>query len=120
MKTLDEFLDSVKQKRTLHDLFIIPDIDNASVNISFTAPQDATKADWKIFDAEGQQVCSGHIAEMSAKIEFNAEIPDCRLWNVNSPYLYSFEIIFDNDSRELVRFGMRSIKTDAATSGPGS
>jgi hypothetical protein len=112
MNTLDEFLKNAQTKRTLQDLFIVPDIDNSEINVSFSTPAGATKAKWKVLDEEQKEVCSGQLAELADKVEMSNEIADCKLWNISSPYLYTFEIDFDNGDKESTKFGMRSIKTD--------
>jgi hypothetical protein len=97
---------------TLNDLFIVPDIDGSKAEISFTPPASAKSADWKILDADGGAVCSGRLNELPEQTHISAEISDCKLWSVNSPYLYSFEINFDDGINESIKFGMRSIKVE--------
>lgn len=98
--------------KILHDLFIVPDIENSKVEISFTSPNSSKSADWKILESDGNTVCSCNLQNLTEKVKIDAEIPDCKLWSISSPHLYSFEIIFDNGTKESVKFGMRSIKVE--------
>ena len=95
----------------LSDLFIVPNIEKQEAEISFTAPTVCESAEWKILDTSSKVVAKGKLsAEADEKVEFNAVIPDCQLWSIENPYLYTLVIRWANDSEEST-FGMRSFGT---------
>lgn len=92
-------------KNSWSDLFVVPDIVNKKINVSFTAPEDLEKLPWLVKDADGNVISKGQVAGgKGEKIDFTADIPNCRLWSINDPYLYTFEI-----GEYPVKFGMRTI-----------
>lgn len=88
-----------------NDFFMVPDIDRGSVQVSFTAPEGFNGLDWQIKDADGKCAVSGRAdGKPGEKVSFEAIIPNCKLWNINTPYLYSFA----GNGKEI-KFGMRTI-----------
>ena len=95
----------------LSDLFVIPDIDRRQAEISFTAPDNCSTANWKVMDAETKVIDSGEINIIATeKVEFTANIPNCQLWSVNCPYLYTLVVECGSQTEEI-KFGMRSFGT---------
>ena len=89
----------------LTDLFIVPDIQQSAANINFTAPDGFKEVIWEIKDEEGRAVANGKAeGKPGDKISFTAIIPECKLWNINTPYLYA--LCFDDN---MIKFGMRTI-----------
>lgn len=92
------------------DLFVVPDIDNSTALVSFTWPENAKCANWKILDACGKTVFSGNLrATGGEKIQMTVKIPDAKPWSINSPYLYNYELKFDESPATFTNFGMRKI-----------
>jgi len=106
---------SADRSKVLPDLFIVPDIDASNVRVSFTAPDGLTDVDWRISDSNGEAVSGSFSVTPGQAITFDADIPDCRLWNINTPHLY--QLILDlkiNGASTSVceNFGMREIGVD--------
>ena len=60
---------------------------------------------WEIKDEEGRAIANGKAeGKPGDKISFTAIIPECKLWNINTPYLYA--LCFDDN---MIKFGMRTI-----------
>jgi hypothetical protein len=97
--------------KILKDLFIVPDLENHKAEVSFTAPGACKKAEWKILDANAETVAAGTLSgDTGEKIAFSAAIPDCKLWSIEAPYLYTLVINWGDESEEST-FGMRSFGT---------
>ncbi len=95
----------------LSDLFVIPNINMQQAEISFTAPANCSTANWKVMDAETRTIASGDINIVpTEKTEFTTNIPNCQLWSINSPYLYTLVVECGGQSEEI-KFGMRSFGT---------
>lgn len=61
----------------------------------------------KVLDKEDKEVFVTKTDNKSPEVEF--EIPDFKLWSVDSPYLYTF-ILSYKDGYEKKRFGLRNIE----------
>ena len=95
----------------LNDLFVVPNIEKQQAEISFTAPTACESAEWKILDASSKVVADGQLSAVAnEKVEFAVAIPDCQLWSIENPYLYTLVIKWADDSEEST-FGMRSFGT---------
>jgi beta-galactosidase/beta-glucuronidase len=76
----------------LHDLFIRTDIDDSKAMVSFTAPEGCTHVKWEIADGDlvvAQGECD---ATPGQAVAFDAVIPDAKLWNVDTPHLYTLKL----------------------------
>jgi hypothetical protein len=92
------------------DLFIVPDIDKSRALVSFTWPENTKSAAWRILDAAGNSIASGNEnAAGGEKMRITVKIADAKLWSINSPYLYEFELKFDDSPASITNFGMRKI-----------
>ena len=92
----------------LKDLFVIPNIDSKCAEVSFTAPANCESGKWKVSDAENNIVAEGCISGSEGqKIDFKVQFEDCTLWSIETPYLYTIEVVWGGQS-EAVKFGMRS------------
>ncbi len=89
-------------KNPFPDFFIVPDIVNEKIKVTFTASEPLSELPWRVADAAGKTVAEGRVS--GEKIELDIAMPGCRLWNINDPYLYTFEI-----AECPVEFGMRTI-----------
>lgn len=99
-------------ERLLKDLFVVPQFDESKVRVTFTVPAGCTIAQWEIFD-EDKCIAQDNIdTRRIEKAEFEAEMPDFKPWNVNSPYLYTLKmlLILNGKPVEMTEsFGMRKI-----------
>ena len=87
--------------------------------MSFTVPESCERGTWEIVDGS-EAVAGGDLALAPAvrprggePAEFEAPIPDVRLWDVHSPHLYTLKLVLETDGRtvEVSRtFGMRKIE----------
>lgn len=96
----------------LPDLFVVADIDNSRITVTFTAPAACSLAAWRVLDGDAT------VAEGSCETEpglagaFQAEIPQAKLWNVDTPHLYRLHLALDigGETAEVTEtFGMRKI-----------
>ncbi|RPI64732.1 MAG: hypothetical protein EHM48_00165, partial [Planctomycetaceae bacterium] len=96
----------------LNDLYIVPDYDQASVRVTFTAPAGCTKARWQVLDGR-KVVAEGSLATQADKeAGFQAAMPNFKPWNVDSPHLYQVRLVLTVAGEECVvteNFGMRKI-----------
>lgn len=98
---------------TLGDLFIVPDIDRPSAAVSFTSPEGCHKAAWVVTDGEGfLQEGDGPVRPGEAA-RFNVPMDDFRLWNVQSPVLYTLRLTLEVKGEPVEftqNFGMRTVR----------
>lgn len=92
----------------MKDLFIRPNIDKSSVNISFTLPQDCEKCSYQIFDIDTNLISQGLFETSNKQIVFDVYIADSKLWSVDNPYLYKLVLKLD-DTEKQQTFGMTKI-----------
>lgn len=98
----------------LHDLFIVPNVDDSRAEISFTAPEKFESICWQVLDGDKVVVQGTAKAAPGEKVEFAAVIENCKCWNINTPFLYKFSAVMTIDGKEVpvdLDFGMRTIKT---------
>lgn len=97
------------------DLFIVTDIDNAIANITFRAPTGCTAVAWAVL-AGRKTVAKGRLRTTARKkVAIDAHIPDCRIWSITNPNLYTLKLTFTIHGKPQVgteRFGMRTIKAE--------
>ena len=100
--------------KVLSDLFVVPQLEQSSVLIKFTAPSGCKNVSWSILDG-GRKKTSGSVKTRAGKLtEFSADIKNAKLWNINTPHLYTLKLILDIKGEEVIvlqKFGMRDIKT---------
>ncbi len=95
----------------MYDLFVVPDVENRAVEVSFTAAGDDVAGAWKITDTESAVIAEGAISGRNReKITFSTMIPNCRLWTIDDPCLYTLQIEWAG-KQEVVTFGVRSFGT---------
>jgi len=96
----------------LHDLFVMPDFDNARIIVTFTPPEGCTAATWEVID-EGKAIVQGTLDTWAGEgARFEAAIPSFKPWNVHTPHLYTLKLTLAVKDRtvEVIRdFGMRKI-----------
>ena len=94
------------------DLYVLPDIDNHTVSVSFTRPKRATTAiQWKIADGS-KTLASGKCSASGKRIAFVSKLKNYELWSPESPYLYSLILEWKAGSERVnvsQNFGMRKI-----------
>jgi len=95
--------------RLLPDLFIKPDYDQAKADVTFTAPDGCTKAEWAVLD--GECVTAEGVAQTTpgAMASFEIDMGDFKPWHVNTPNLYTLKLRFAAKGREVEEtqdFGM--------------
>jgi len=61
--------------------------------------------------AGGKKISSGSIELMGSETDFRIDLPGCRLWSPEDPFLYRLELETPGDSYST-RFGMRSFRFD--------
>jgi len=109
---------STGRSEVLPDLFIVPDIEDSAVDVSFTAPASCRAAGWRI-TAEGAQVASGRLnVKPGRHASFRAGVSPCRLWNIHTPYLYELTMSLEVGGKAVSvaeTFGMRKIHADGNT-----
>ncbi len=74
------------------------------VEAKFTSKVDATLT---LLDKEGKEVYQEK--NQGKDLTYVVEIPDCHLWSVDDPYLYTFVLTY-NGEREEKKFGVRLIE----------
>jgi beta-galactosidase len=95
----------------LSDLFVVPGIEKEIIEVSFTAPGNCESGAWKILDENLKVIAEDQLSGSADQvITFTVSIPDCRLWSIDNPYLYTLLIDWNGNS-EKTTFGMRSFGT---------
>ena len=98
-------------------LIITPTVDGTSANVKIdtyvTDKQDGDEISYRIYDTDGNEVCSAQAADTS--VTFN--IDDVHLWNGRiDPYLYTAEVAIVRNGEEIdkvsSRFGCRFYRID--------
>jgi len=109
---------SANRSDVLPDLFIVTDIENSAIDVTFTAPDGCRAVSWQVIDADCA-VASGQLTtEPGRPGQFHARIENCRLWNVDTPHLYELRLSLDIAGRAVQvteTFGMRTIRTSGRT-----
>ncbi|HBG28628.1 MAG: hypothetical protein A2Y10_00035 [Planctomycetes bacterium GWF2_41_51] len=98
--------------KILKDLFIVPDIDDSKVIVTFTAPQDCSECSWSVLDQNKSSVNTGYFKINSRNVKFEANIAKFNTWSCDDPYLYTLQLIIKiKDKKETIaeNFGMRKI-----------
>lgn len=92
------------------DLFVRPDYDHSTVQVSLTAPRGCQTGRWEIWDGDAV-VSSGSFHCMPGEgINFFAPLENFKFWHVHSPYLYDFKMVCETSDGTVcktLRFGMR-------------
>ncbi len=101
----------------LRDLFILPDFDNARVEVSFSAPRDLKSGTWRIAPvaAPGKALASGRVAPDGRRIRFEAGLKGFTPWTIETPFLYQLLIelkVGREELRVFQNFGMRKFHVE--------
>lgn len=97
---------------SIENLYIKPDIDKKSARVSFTAPSGSSKVEWSV-KCESGIVASGEEKIGQGDVSFETGIPDCRLWSVDAPFLYTLVLKIHSGGdvqEERSDFGMYKIR----------
>ncbi|MBN1435711.1 MAG: hypothetical protein JW936_01430 [Sedimentisphaerales bacterium] len=96
----------------LEDLFIRPSLDDGSVEVSFTGSADFDGGEYAIY-ADGKVAADGKLpaGNEGSRVVFEVELPNCRAWSVDDPFLYELRLK-GKDSERRQTFGMTKIKVE--------
>ncbi len=82
---------------------------NAVIGITVSVTGEGTRdASFRILGRDGKEVFSGSLKTGG---ETKIDLEDVQLWSSASPYLYTLEVTYGNDS-ESVKFGIRTLTWD--------
>lgn len=93
-----------------------PDLEKEQLRVQATLmaedPDEEYPLSYSICElAGGKKISSGSINAKGSKADFLIDMPDCRLWSPEDPFLYRLELESPGDSYST-RFGMRSFRFD--------
>lgn len=88
-----------------------------NVSVELEGPRTgADKITATLLDREGHKIASRIIKSKADTCQFSLNINNPHRWNLDDPYLYSLEVILDNNGlidKEIIPVGIRSIAFDA-------
>lgn len=93
--------------KTLSDIFIVPDYDNAKITVKFSKPPHNKDIKWSIMD--GSIVFSKGISKLSSNSDpdFDIDMSNYIPWSPETPHLYTIKIETSFDEKITETFGMR-------------
>jgi len=97
----------------LPDLFIVPDTDNARIEVRFTAPKGCSEFTWEVADGPRAVAAGRGDATPGAPVRFEVGMAGFRPWNVDTPHLYALNLALAGGGKATSvseTFGMRTIR----------
>jgi len=115
-----------RAEKYIRDFEVDVDIDENYKNGELAVRVETTNADnckvkMLLLDAEGKEVLSKEMAISGSSANCKLQVPDCKLWNAESPYLYKMLLTLKDGGKivEVIpwRVGFRKIEIRPKTAG---